>query len=235
MHPDIVELANSLQKTLVGIVNCAPRRSDHHEQSVNGDEFHVGVTKSGIEIYAQLPYFRGLHARGRLVSLHRIPNDAGVWPSGEQFRSSVVSQARRYQDVLEEVSLDLIPSLTLHGRVAYADKFGNVRLEMADSKDTAQKLQAGTTVSLRVGDKGQLDNVHVVTRLTEIPEGELGIYYNPADPLADSEPHYVELVRRVSDPNAHRGHAYATLVECANQAQPFSPVMWDSIDISITV
>src|SRR5689334_11291390 len=72
LQPDLEALKVSLESTLVGVVNCAPRRADHHEKGVNGDEFHVGITTSGVEIYAQLPYFRGLKARGRLTKLFRI-------------------------------------------------------------------------------------------------------------------------------------------------------------------
>jgi hypothetical protein len=128
----------------------------------------------------------------------------------------------------------LIPALTQQGRVAYADKFGNVRLEMADAKDTAEKLQVGSKVSLHLGEEVRLDNLHVVSRLTDIPEGELGVYYNPADPITSGQPHYVELVRRVSNPNTNSEHAYATLVSClGNSAKVFVP-KWDGIDIRIT-
>jgi hypothetical protein len=234
-HPDNLELERSLSATLVGVVNCAPRRDDHHKQNVNGDEFHVGVTHSGIEIYAQLPFFRGLKARNRLAVLYRIPNDAGVWPAGEQFRSSIVSQVRTTPHLLQEVGLDSIPQITQSGRVAYADKFGNVRLEMADGTETAKKLKAGSKVGLEMGSHEHIDGIYVVNRLTDIPEGELGIYHNPADPLTASGPHYVELVRRVSNPNSNRQHAYASLVGCLKlTAGEFVPTLWEDIDITIT-
>lgn len=234
-HPDAATLRNSLQKAVVVVVNSAPRRSDHHAQNKNGDEFYLGLTQSGVEVYAQLPYFRGLKARGLLASLHRIPNDGGVWPAGEQFRSSCVTQARVFADVLEPTNLDAIDDITLDGRLAYTDKFGNVRLEVKDIAALLPLLHPGGRATLHVGDTGNTIPVHIVQRMTDIPEGEYGVYYNPADVAVQTGPAYLEFVRRVSTPNTYAEHAYATLVSCVtNDPSSFDARSWDSVNIRLT-
>ena len=248
-HPDYTALANSVGKmAVVGVVNWAPRTAEHQQKKKNGEEFYMGVSAAGVEIFAQMRFFRGLHARGRLEHLFRIPNDSGVWPRGEQFRSSIVSQARSRPDVLQKVSLSEVPKLKLNGRLAYVDKFGNVRLEMRNSRDTARAFKGRKEINLVMcaagypeKKYGYIANINIVSHLVEIPEGELGIYFNPADPSVKSGPHYVELVRRVSDPNANAGHAYealcATFLKHAADDMPrseFAPTMWDDMDMYLT-
>lgn len=214
VHPDFRALAQSLGRTLVAIVNCAPRTNRHQENDHNGDEFYVGITNAGNEIYAQLPYFRGLRARGLLTTLFRIPNDAGVWTPGEQFRSSIVTQARTKPELLEPVNIEQIPKFEFDARVAYADKFGNVRLEVADIEHARAQLSKNKRVSLHVGALGTL-RADVVQRLIDIAEGQLGIYSNPSEKATEQGPGYLELARRVSKPNEHTAHAYTTLTQVA--------------------
>jgi hypothetical protein len=133
--------------------------------------------------------------------------------------------------VLEEASFDLIPDLTLNGRLAYADKFGNVRLEVRDIATVLPVLVPGTQAELAVGDTGKTIPVHIVRRLTEIPEGECGIYYNPADDAVQTGPAYLEFVRRVSAPNSHAEHAYATLAACFGDS--FQPKAWEATNIQL--
>lgn len=234
-HPDTLVLHQSLQHAVVAVVNCAPRTHVHQERNVNGEEFHVAVTSSGLEVYAQLPYFRGLHARGWIDKFYRIPNDSGAWPEGEQFRSSCVTQVRSNTDVLVQADVSGIPLLDLPFRVAYVDKFGNVRLECAEMAEVHDLLQPGNTVKLAVDGGKSSVLAHVVNRLTDIPEGEVGLYRNPADDLVSSGPGYLEFVRRVSNPNGHAAHAYATLIT-ATGVDPlqFTPDVWRECALSIT-
>lgn len=239
-HPDYQVLASSLDTRLVAVVNSAPRTEEHRATGQNGDEFHVGVTASGLEVYAQLPYFRGLNARGLLTSLHRIPNDGGVWPEGEQFRSSVVTQARTQSDVLKPISTDAIPNIDLSGRLAYVDKFGNVRLEVADIDDATDKLSSHGALSLKISGRAASLAVQAVSCLTDIEEGELGIYHNPTERQESGNrrngirPGYLELIRRVSDPNRGTNHAYNSLAGLiSDDARGLDPRVWDETDIRI--
>lgn len=236
-HPDEAALAASLGAAVVAIVNCAPRRADHHQEGENGDAFFVGLTAGGAEVFAQLPYLRGLHARGQLRELYMIPNDSGVWAPGEQFRSSCVTQARRSPEILEPVGLDEscpIPALELDGRVAYADKFGNIRLEVKNIQALQDVLSPDNKVVLDIDGMAQLTDVLAVKQLTDIPEGKLGIYRNPADNHGDEGVAYLELVRRVSNPNNSASHAYASLVQqIADDPTSFNPAEWENINITI--
>lgn len=236
LHPDLARIFRSLGSAVVGVVNSAPRTKEHHEKNQNGEEFYGGVTKNGVEIFAQLPYFRGLNARGNLRSLFRVPNDARLWTPGEQFRSSVVSRARRFPERLEEVDdIDSVaPSLEHDGRLAYVDRFGNVRLEVANVDQAAQTLVPGGGVRLRAIDRGAELKLTAVTRMTDIAEGELGIYHNPADPDNRSGAGYLELVRRVSDPNNADNHAYASLRDAVvGDTQGFKLQDWEEVNLEI--
>ncbi len=234
-HPDTKVLRRSVDNAVVAVVNCAPRTHIHQEQNLNGDEFHVALTESGLEVYAQLPYFRGLQARGWIKEFYRIPNDSGAWPEGEQFRSSCVTQVRSNTRVLVEEATSVIPSLDLPIRVAYVDKFGNVRLECAELGMLQEHLVPGNTVRLEMesGKRGIV--AHVVNRLTDIPEGEVGLYRNPADDPATTGPGYLEFVRRVSNPNGHTAHAYATLIAATGiESGIFTPAVWRECALSIS-
>lgn len=238
-HPDTKKLAESLMKVIVVVVNCAPRNSGHHSTGKNGEEFYAGLTDNNLEIYAQLDFFRGLHARKKLKALFRVPNEAGVWPAGEQFRSSVVSQVRRTPKKLVPVeTLDIIPKIKQEGRLAYVDRFCNVRVEIAANQKINQKLQIGKKITLGIADGSKMytiKHVHVVKRIIDIPENELGIYYNPADPSVQNGPTYVEIVRRVSNPNSDYMNAYMTLCNAIKQYEHtiVMPTEWDKINITI--
>ncbi len=234
-HPDVLVLHTSVERAVVAVVNCAPRTNVHQELNLNGEEFHVAITSSGLEVYAQLPYFRGLQARGWIEEFYRIPNDAGAWPEGEQFRSSCVTQVRSNTGVLVQEDTAVIPSLDLPIRVAYVDKFGNVRLECADMGKLQELLMPGRAVNLEVEGGRHSITAHVVKRLTDIPEGEVGLYRNPADDPVASGPGYLEFVRRVSNPNGHAAHAYATLIAATGvDAAVFTPDVWRQCALAIS-
>jgi hypothetical protein len=217
VHPDDETRLRSLETAVVAVVNEAPRTSDHHQTGQNGNDFYVATTNSGVEVYGQAHLLSSLDARGRIETLHRVPNGR-VWPEGEQFRSSVVSDARRHPEVLEEVPRDEnwpVPVLPDGTRLAYADKFGNVRVETSDIHATSKVLSGAERVDLVLED-GQvaIGGLHVVSRLTDIPEGDVGVYVNPADREVENGPGYLEIVRRVSDPNGDtQPRAYHQLAE----------------------
>lgn len=235
LHPFLQRLAKSLGGSLIGILNHAPRDQEQASAGQNGNEFHVGITNYGDEIYAPLPYLRGLHSRGQLSHLYRIPNENGLWTPGEQFRSSTVAQLRLDPDILQPASFDDIPEVELDGRVAYTDVFGNIRLEVADIATIKPLFAHETQARLRIHAHSILElPVRVVRSLDDLNEGELGIYYNPADPHITDGPAYVELARKVSKPNGHPEHAYATMVaRVTNTPENFDPANWDKINIEI--
>jgi hypothetical protein len=217
IHPDSQIRLDSLGKAVVVVANSAARRSDHHENGNNGDDFYVATTESGVEVYAQAHMLSSLDARGRVETLHRVPEGV-VWTHGEQFRSSVVTDARRKPEDLVPVERDgnwPIPALPDGIQVVYTDKFANVRLQTSDVTKHSEVLRKTEAVDLVLED-GQvcIDGIKVVTRLTEIPENGFGAYFNPADRDAENGPAYIELIRRVSDCNGNtQPRAYHVLSE----------------------
>lgn len=234
-HPYLKRLTDSLQGSLLGVLNHAPRTKEHASTGKNGREFHVGITTYGDEIYSPLAYLRGLKSRGLLAEVLRLPNESGLWTPGEQFRSSSVAELRVQPCIVQPASLADIPDLNLDGRLAYADVFGNVRIEVADIAAVKAILSSQEHAVLQVGDRASRLEVRVVQGLTEIREGELGIYYNPADPYVNEGPAYIELARRVSKPNGHPEHAYRGILEqVTDQPESFNPDHWSEINIQLT-
>ena len=234
LHPDVAMLARSLTRAIVVVVNSAPRTADHHARSENGDEFYVAVTRSGVEVYAQAHFLAGLAARSWITALFRIPNGSGAWADGEQFRSSCVTQVRSRTELLVKEDLSVIPLFEAGGRVAYADTFGNVRVEVPHLRELAQRLATGGSATV-TADGGRPLEVRVVSRLTGIPEGELGLYLNPADVVESEGPGYLELARRVSSPVNNPTNAYRTLVESLGEDPAgFDPAQWSRRSISIS-
>jgi hypothetical protein len=216
VHPDDKIRLESLDNAVVVVSNSAPRTSEHHETGRNGSDFYVATTESGVEVYAQAHMLSSLDARGRITSLRRIPEGV-VWNPGEQFRSSVVTDARRKPEQLEVVERDNwpIPPLQDGIKLAYTDKFANVRLETSDVSGHGEVLREAETVDLVLDDgRVAISGIRVASRMTDIPEGEFGAYFNTADRDVKEGPAYIELVRRVSDPNGGEQHrAYHELAE----------------------
>lgn len=217
VHPDSQVRLQTLGESLVAVINSAPRTAEHQKTGQNGNDFYLALTESGVEIYAQAHMLSSLDARGLVKSLFRIPNGL-VWDENEQFRSSVVSDARRMPHVLEPVARGdqwPIPKLPDGVRVAYTDKFANVRLETSDVGKHREVLATSETVDLVLSD-GQvcLRGIRVVRNLFGIEEGEFGVYFNVADPKATDGPAYLELARRVSECNGNsEPRAYHVLRE----------------------
>lgn len=234
LHPDDITLLRSLGGAVVAVINHAPRTDEHRIKHQNGDGFYAGVTTSEVEIYGQLAFFRGLNARGFLKSFYEIPEKNPIWVPGEQFRSSFVSQARQYPEILEPKPLSEVPALDLEGRVAYADKFGNVRLEIAQVEQFKELLTPGNAVRLTVDGKDLGERIGVYNELPEIPEDQLGLYHNPSEERVEAGVAYYELARRVSGPNNNHNHAYSTLALTASrQRDIISPSDWERIEIQI--
>ncbi|HUP26519.1 MAG TPA: hypothetical protein VM124_02640 [Candidatus Limnocylindrales bacterium] len=235
LHPDLVTLASSLHQAIAVVVNHAPRTTTHHAQKENGDEFYVGVTQSNVQVFAQLPYFRGLQARGLLKSFHRIPNNSGLWLKDEQYRSSSVTQARVHPELLVPADPSLIPPIGLDGRVAYADTFGNVRLEVKDIKTIKELLAEVPEVRLTIAGIRKTLLLAVGKSLQKNRPDQLSIYVNPADKPTSEGPAYIEIARRVDDPVGNHDHAYARLSALATDGSGvLDPRRWDELNIEIS-
>ncbi len=223
------------KRPVVAVVNCAPRTDGHFEAGTNGDEFYVATTENGLEIYSPAIYLRGLAARGLIRTLHRIPNDCGLWAEGEQFRSSTVVHARKQPDILMPAELSDIPKITQQVRVAFADKFGNVRLEVADRKAVGEIVDSGTDrILIKIGKYGE-QVVRVARNLAEIPKGKIGIYRNPSEIDGDDGgPGYVEVARRVDNPNTTTDHAHEILLKRVPEGHRKDyPARWEQTSITI--
>lgn len=229
-HPDVLETARLLnEKTVRVVINNAPRTEDHE---ANGDDFHVAVTKSGVEFYvSSLSHLR--YIPDRIVSLYRVPNIGNGKFDGarEQFRSSIVKRVCENPESLTPVSPDLSPENSQHSDiiVAYHDRFGNLRLRSKDIEETRRKIaQAtkpdGSTISLVV-DNLTCDGaapsdfwislpVKIANSLSTVPPNELGIYENVADRgvSGDRKSGYFELVRRWTSGKKQKPSAYESFL-----------------------
>lgn len=232
-HPDAEALRTSLGGAVLAVINCAPRTDSHRRTGENGDTFYVGLTKAGNEIYGQLKFFRGIHARGWLKELFKIPNEGGLWQEREQFRSSYVTQARLRPNILEQAEPNQVPDIELDGRLAYVDKFGNAKIEVKDIKEAQAGLEPGKKAELRIGEGAGIVAVRAVRSLSEIPEEEIGLYINPTEDSPQSGPGYLELARRVGDPNHTSKHAYAELSRKVSPEGIVRPDEWSRINIEL--
>lgn len=235
--PDAQVLRRSLERDVAFVINHAPRTKKHHEAGQNGEDFYIAELGSeeqrlGLQIFSQLPFLSGVAARGLVQNLWRVRDRNATWPKGEQFRSSIVSQLRNRPNDLEwQPHPELvIPEIARHGiHLAFADKYGNSRLERRGG--LAIPELPGADIQLRVD--GKPLRAHGVTRLTEIPEDELGIYANPADRERPNRPGYIEFVRRVSNPNDPRNSAYETLRRTAAPEGSSQHPDWSQVEIEI--
>ncbi len=224
--PDAQVIERSLDQIIIAGCNWAVRRKEHHENGQNGDDFFIAELGANIQVIAQLQFLRGVASRGLVRALWRIKDDNPIWPKGEQYRSSVADQLRNFPEglVLEDLSkLPRDERATLF--LAYADKYGNGRLGKPEQAEVPEII-LGKSYCLRVDDK----NVNAIgaNSLTDIPEDALGIYVNPADGKYSRGIRYLELARRVADPNDPSESAYeklrSTVLPNSNQHPDWSKV-----------
>lgn len=235
--PDARVLEQSLKRDIALVINHAPRTKKHHETNQNGADFYItqiGTDEHdlGLQIFSQAAFLSGVAARGLVRNIWRVRDLNSVWPEGEQFRSSIVTQLRNFPEDLEWQPRPelVIPELSHRGiQLAFADKYGNGRLQRPAG--LAIPDLPGTDIQLRVD--GKPLRAHGVTRLTEIPENELGIYANPADRDHPDRPGYIELVRRVSNPNDPSRSAYETLRRTAVPEGSSQHPDWSQVEIEI--
>lgn len=224
------------KKQVLCIINTAPRNSETTGNGRNGEDFHLAITVNGLEIYAvPLARLQGLETRNRILALYRIENETLISTDGyrEQFRSSIISTSRyfpetlvpifQYDSVEELIAAkrngthpDLIKVQEKSSELAFIDKFGNVRISVTDCKEFMKPISSvefGDKISLQIGDSEKLQ-VHYVTSLKDIPDGQIGLYQNVADKTYEySEAGYFEIVKKSADPNNEKRPASFVLNE----------------------
>ncbi len=224
LHPDQRRELERSGGAVIALANFAPR-DDANTQTradgsrANGSDFYLATTTSGLEVVTTpLSFLGGLEARDRIVSLHCIPTDGHPeFREGEQFRSAGVVRSRRHSDHLDTVfdyasredlieakkdgsHPDVIPIDSRTGRIAYVDKFGNTRAELADAR-SAGELEEGQIAGLVVRTEGKEVEVGVVKArdLRSAPLGQLAVYRNVSDGDGGlSGRDYLEVIARVN-------------------------------------
>lgn len=233
--PDAQAIERSLDRMVVGVINWAVRRQEHRETGQNGDDFFIAELDDNIQIVSQLQYLGDVAGRGLIRALWRISDDNPLWPRGEQYRSSIASQLRNFPEGLQPESLDLLPQDSREALfLAYGDKYGNSRLGQPPAA-RAPKIVPGQTYQLRVDGRPVAEPVVGVTSLPEIPEDSLGVYINPADrdrPWQGRGVQYLELARRVADPNDPIHSAYEKLRSTVLPASVQHPD-WSQVEIEL--
>lgn len=209
-------------KAVLSVINCVPRNSETTGNGKNGKDFHLAITENGAEIYAvPLERLSALETRNKILALFRIPNEKHPFFDGkrEQFRSSIITTTRYCPEILEPVFQydnadkliaakksgkhpQMIPLQVKIAEVAYIDKFGNVRISIRDNNEFFARFfdkKIGDKVEIKIGDSGNII-AYYVDSLSEIPEGELGIYRNVADGEGNGAG-YWEVAKKSKDPN----------------------------------
>jgi hypothetical protein len=197
----IATRARSAGQIIEIVLNHANRSK--HIQGENGNAFYAGVTVSGLIYYAQKHYLLDLLRDGRIVELHRVKNsdNGGLWPDGEQFRSSEVANTRSFPNS-REPEYDLkVPEQDAPIEIVWIDKFGNCLLRLRESESYTGLFVPGQKLELVVEGSRQL--VIVGTDLDHSDTDVPTLYYNPAT----TNPKIIDLVIKSEDCLSGRGHA----------------------------
>jgi hypothetical protein len=229
---DAEAIRKSLGQMVVGVVNWAVRRQDHHERGQNGDPFYIAELDNGIQIVSQMKFLRGVASRGLVNGLWLINDENPVWPRGEQFRSSIASQLRNFPDGSVKHPLGLLPKDDRTAiALGYSDKYGNGRLEKPEGVESPEIIP-GEVYCIKADGHELKERAIGVTSLTGIPEGWLGIYANPADAERTRGVSYLEIARRVANPNDPSNSAYATIKKIVLPGSDQHPD-WSQVEIEL--
>lgn len=205
---DVLEAENAWdQKTLRWVNNYNPRNQKRSEHK-NGRTYHLAFS-NGVEIAAvpaeSLQYLR---SRDAIDSLFRVPvENHPLVPKGEQFTSSVFGKTAH--EAPEHLQLvwrrgmntylldETVPNLKAP-EVAFVDQpYNNRRVITPDLSRTLEDLDAAAqidgSVIVQVGSTRL--RAYRATSLADVPEGEWGVWHNPADEDAEGVG-YIELSRR---------------------------------------
>lgn len=161
-------------------INSAPRL----KQGENGEPFYIATTDNKICIVAT-PLSVLSAIRDRIGRLQHLPNtENGLYPDGEQFRSSYTPRllAENHGLALTEDDHKSIPEYPLKTRVAYVDKFGHIlAYEQKRSRDITGLREeiytrVGETCQVTIGDVTH--RVLIGQGLKDAEPGCLTIYPN---------------------------------------------------------
>lgn len=220
MTADIARAKTTIHdRTRQVVVNSAARNKGP-SNCTNGEDFFLGLTHNGIEIYCT-PVELLRFGRRDIVSLFRIPNAGHPLFDGqkEQFRSSLITLSRHFPEHLELVyrynsrrelvaAIDsgyetTIPDQYHPLQVAFCDRYGNVRARAKRIGAVRQQIErhasAGGLIGLVPDGRPTTDAIaaHVVSCLDDIPPNAIGVYENVADGKpSDEEPGYIEIVQK---------------------------------------
>lgn len=219
-HPDASTEHGKTRQATLAVANYAPRDDEHTKGGQNGEDFYLGITTAGLEVYATPPRFlRGLLERGRLQALYRIPTNGHPEFDGEheQFRSARIVRSRWHPEHLVPIAQgrggaidpaseayielkSIIGTDTREGHIAYVDKFGNIKLEERDLRRLGG-MTVGQELGLHISNNGDTHELPVVVAsdLKTAPLNQLAVYENCSD---KREPNggvgFVELIARVN-------------------------------------
>ncbi len=236
LHPDALRERREASGAIIVVANEARRDNTNTAHGQNGADFYVALTDAGLEIYSTpLGFLSGLEARDRITALYRIPTKGHPEFNGEheQFRSARVIRTRQHPDHLEPVfeyasreeliaakeagiHPPVIPVDPRTGYLAYVDKFGNVRGELADMR-SLYALDIGRRATLLVTNNGRSHEfeVEVAEDLRSAPLGRLAVYANCSD-INDPKSNvgFFEIIARVDgSPSTSRETAIFQILE----------------------
>ncbi len=252
----LTKTEHSSEQSIICLINCAPRNLETTQNGQNGQDFHLAITTAGLEIYAvPLTLLSTLEARHQILALYRIPTANHPFFDGEheQFRSSIIATTRFAPEILDPIfqypnqnSLieakisgkhpQLIP-LPTKPQIAYRDKFGNVRLAVPDLVQFTQQLQPThlhQQVKLCFANSPAELRAFYVNSLKEIPQDQLGLYSNVADPSPQANSQvlpqfgYLEIAKKSATPNQELHSAAAQLTAIASDPEN---LIWQPIQL----
>ncbi len=221
-HPDLAKEFDEMENgAIVALANYAPRDNKNTDHNQNGSDFYLAITSSGLEIYTTpLTFLSALESRNRILSLYRIPTKNHPEFSGEheQFRSARIVRSRRHPDHLVKIfeystTEELVEAkkLKIHnspipedirdGYTAFVDKFGNIKLELKDTK-ILDDAKIGDIIKIKIlnNNKEHFINVKKASDLKSADLNQISVYKNCSDKSTKHENSYlVELIVRVDD------------------------------------
>ncbi len=215
-------------KAVLCIANCAPRNKETTKNNKNGNDFHLAITDSGLEIFAvPLSNLKYLETRDKILALYRIPSEKLVLTdvNHEQFRSSIIATSRYFPETFETIfeyenvedlkkakenktHPQIIPAQEKLVEFAFADKFGNVRISIRDNYEFMSgfgNAKFGDYLQIQIGNS-EFKKIVYKRSLKELEENEFGIYENVADPDSHNAC-YWEIVKKSKDCNNEKESA----------------------------
>jgi len=170
---------NFFEEERTGIfINSAPRTG--HD---NGSDFYVAEVRPHLRVVTT-PLSALSAVRGDVTRLQRLPNqNNGLYPNGEQFRSSYtpILLDPKHGIELEDCDPSIIPQAPDGWELAYVDRFGNLITHTEHRSETDDHIRrisddGRKRIWVVVGDQRRLAKVGSTLGANE--PGQLSIYGN---------------------------------------------------------